>query len=82
MLFNAELPPKIQSKDSNQTRGESVFTDHLVVLGSGLMVWAIRERSSPLIMILCSLKLFARIERSKELAKSFSELLTNSESEE
>ena len=57
-------------------------TDLLEDLVSGLMGWDTKVQLFLPIMTRYSPRLFAKIEHLKELAKSFSELLTSSESEE
>jgi len=82
MLFNAELPQKIQSKVSNQTLAVLVFTELQEASVLDLIAWVIKELSSPHIMTLYYAKLFALIELTKERVKNFTELLMNSELEE
>jgi len=82
MLFNAELPQKIQSKVSNQTLAVLVFIELQEASVLDLIAWVIKELSSPHIMTLYYAKLFALIELTKERVKNFTELLMNSELEE
>jgi hypothetical protein len=79
MLFNAELPQKIQSKVSNQTLAVLVFIELLEGSVLDLIAWVIKELSSPHIMTLYYAKLFVLIDLTKERVKSFTELLMNSE---
>ena len=79
MLFNAELPQKIQSKVSNQTLAVLVYIELQEVSVLDLIAWVIKELSFPHIMTLYCAKLFVLIELIKERVKNFTELLMNSE---
>ena len=82
MLFSAESPLRIQKKASNQIRVESVFIELQEGLEFVLTEWVIKGLSSLLTTILSSAKSFATQGHLKEHAKSSTDLLMSSESEE